>query len=73
MLSWIELLSVRDTFEARLKTIKRNYKEKETLVERGTKRFQERLAEEKEAEKELKEYEHNLKEEYIDDSLHTFP
>ena len=34
----------------------KSYKEKETLKERGTKRFQERLAEEKEAEKEIKNY-----------------
>jgi len=52
---------------------KKTYKEKETLVERGTKRFQERLAEEREAEKELKDYEHTMKEDYIDDSIHTFP
>jgi len=52
---------------------KKNYKEKETLVERGTKRFQERLVEEKEAEQELKDYEHNIKEEYIDDTSFTFP
>lgn len=52
----------------------RGYKEKETLVERGTKRYQERLAEEREAERELKDYEHiNNKEEYIDDTPITFP
>lgn len=34
----------------------RTYKEKETLQERGTKRYQERLVEQKEAEKEIKEY-----------------
>lgn len=32
------------------------YKEKETLRERGTKKYQERLAEEKEAEKEIEDY-----------------
>lgn len=37
-------------------SLKTNYKEKETLRERGTKRYQERLVEEKEAEKEIKEY-----------------
>jgi len=37
----------------------KNYKEKETLKERGTKRFQERLAEEKEAEKEIQNFEKN--------------
>lgn len=34
----------------------KTYKEKETLQERGTKRYQERLVEQKEAEKEIKEY-----------------
>ena len=34
----------------------KTYKEKETLQERGTKRYQERLVEEKEAEKEIKEF-----------------
>mgnify|MGYP006337840971 FL=1 len=34
----------------------KTYKEKETLQERGTKRYQERLVEQKEAEKEIKEF-----------------
>lgn len=34
----------------------KNYKEKETLKERGTKRFQERIAEEKEAEQLIKDF-----------------
>lgn len=34
----------------------RTHKEKETLQERGTKRYQERLVEQKEAEKEIKEF-----------------
>lgn len=41
-------------------TIKRNYKEQETLKERGTKRYQERLIEEEEAERLIKEYEEEL-------------
>jgi hypothetical protein len=38
----------------------KNYKEKETIKERGTKRFRERVVEEKEAEKEIKDYERDL-------------
>jgi len=34
----------------------KSYKEKDTLRERGSKKFQERLVEEKEAEKEIKNY-----------------
>jgi len=34
----------------------KTYKEKETIREKGTKRYQERIAEEQEAEKEIKEY-----------------
>jgi len=34
----------------------KTYKEKETLRERGSKRFQERLVEEKEAEEEIKQF-----------------
>lgn len=45
---------MKTEFEHSLKN--KTYKEKETLKERGTKRFQERLAEEKEAEKEVKEF-----------------
>jgi hypothetical protein len=41
----------------------KNYREKENLKERGTKRFQERKAEEKEAEEEIKHYD----EEPLDD------
>ena len=45
---------MKTEFEHSLKN--KTYKEKETLKERGTKRFQERLAEEKEAEKEIKQF-----------------
>ena len=34
----------------------KSYKEKDTLRERGSKKFQERLVEEKEAEKEIKQF-----------------
>jgi hypothetical protein len=51
----------------------KNYKEKETLKERGTKRFQERLAEEKEAEKEIKQYQPEEKEILDNDERPTFP
>lgn len=44
----------KHTSGTKLKT--KNYKEKENLKERGTKRFQERKAEEKEAEEEVKKY-----------------
>lgn len=44
------------------------YKEKETLRERGTKRYQERLVEEKEAEQEIKQYQ---EEEQADNDEHT--
>lgn len=44
-------------------TNSKNYKEKETLKERGTKRYRERIAQEQEAEEEIKQYE---REEYID-------
>ena len=59
--SWIELLNVKNLFDMKLKS----YKEKETLKERGTKRFQERLAEEKEAEKEIKNYKSPEKDECL--------
>lgn len=36
----------------------KNYKERETLKERGTKRYQERIVEEQEAEQEIKQYIH---------------
>ena len=48
---------MKTEFEHSLKN--KTYKEKETLKERGTKRFQERLAEEKEAEKEIKQFHPN--------------
>lgn len=44
----------------------KNYKEKETLRERGTKKYRERIAEEKEAEEEIKQY--DLFEDYVDDN-----
>ena len=44
-------------------------REREKLQERGTKRFQERVAEEKEAEQEIKEFDlNNNKEEHIDNT-----
>jgi hypothetical protein len=55
----------------------KSYKEKETLKERGTKRFQERLAEEKEAEKEIKQFDpstDHAEEDCIDNTNRpTFP
>lgn len=48
----------------------KTYKEKETLQERGTKRYQERLAEEKEAEKEIKNYKEEEKDTLDNDSYH---
>ena len=51
------MLNMKTEFEHSLKN--KTYKEKETLKERGTKRFQERLAEEKEAEKEIKQFHPN--------------
>lgn len=45
----------------------KNYKEKETLKERGTKRFQERIAEEKEAEQLIKDF--NLELDYHEETL----
>lgn len=47
---------------------KKNYKEDRTLKERGTKKYRERIVEEKEAEKLIKEYKEN-NEEYIDDEI----
>ncbi len=52
MLSWIELLSMKDEFDVK----SRNWKEQESIKERGTKRYQERLVEEEEAEKEIRNY-----------------
>lgn len=37
---------------------KKTFKENETIQERGKKRFRERLAEEQEAEREIKQYTH---------------
>ena len=51
-------------------SLKTNYKEKETLRERGTKRYQERLVEEKEAEEEIAEFTLE-KEKNIDNNQHT--
>ena len=41
-------------------------REREKLQDRGTKKFQERVAEEKEAEKEIKDFTLNDKDDYID-------
>jgi len=63
---------MKTEFEHSLKN--KSYKEKETLKERGTKRFQERLAEEAEAEKEIKNYKSPEKEEILDNTDRpTFP
>lgn len=59
---------MKTEFEHSLKN--KTYKEKETLKERGTKRFQERLAEEKEAEKEIKHYKEEEKDTLDNDSYH---
>lgn len=48
----------------------KTYKEKETLQERGTKRYQERLVEQKEAEQMIKEYKQE-KDDYIDSNITT--
>lgn len=58
---------MRHEFDMKLRT----YKEKETLKERGTKRFQERLAEEKEAEKEIKNYKEEKKDTIDNDDSPT--
>jgi len=47
------------------------YKEKETLKERGTKRYQERLVEEQEAEEEIKQYKHEKEDTIDNDTLPT--
>jgi hypothetical protein len=57
---------MRTEFEANLK--QNNYKEIETIKERGKKRFQERLAEEKEAEREIKEFDPEDRESDVIDS-----
>lgn len=51
-------------------SLKTNYKEKETLRERGTKRYQERIVEEKEAEKEIEEF---INREESIDNYYTIP
>lgn len=49
-------------------------KESTTIKERGKKRFQERVAEEREAEKEIKNYEYEVKDTLDNDDNHpTFP
>lgn len=64
---------MKTTFDAALKT-KRTYKEQETIQERGKKRFQERVAEEKEAEREIKSYIRPKEPDTIDnDTRPTFP
>ncbi len=47
----------------------KTYKEKETLQERGTKRYQERLVEQKEAEQMIKEYKQEQQQEELDKCL----
>ena len=49
----------------------KTYKEKETLKERGTKRYQERLAEEQEAEEEIKNYQNNEEDTIDNDNIPT--
>lgn len=58
---------MKHTFDMKLKT----YKEKETLKERGTKRYQERLAEEQEAEEEIKNYQNNEEDTIDNDNIPT--
>jgi hypothetical protein len=69
MLSWIELLNVKHTFDMKLKT----YKEKENLKERGTKRYQERKVQEQEAEEEIKNYKDEKEDTIDNDSPPTYP
>jgi hypothetical protein len=58
-------MNEKNTFDMNLKT--KTNRERESLQERGTKRFQERKVEEKEAEQEIKEFDLNKnKEDYID-------
>lgn len=53
---------------------KKTYKEKETLDKRGTKRYQERLVEAEEAEREIKQYKQVPKDDAIDnDERPLFP
>jgi len=49
----------------------KNYKEKETLQERGTKKFRERVAEEKEANEEIKNYTLDEETEFDNDTAPT--
>ena len=72
MLSWIELLNANLTSDMNWKT--RTNREKEKLQERGTKKFQERVAEEKEAAEEIKSYDLGKQGELFDNDEHiTFP
>ena len=72
MLSWIELLNANLTSDMNWKT--RTNREKEKLQERGTKKFQERVAEEKEATEEIKSYDLGKQGELFDNDEHiTFP
>lgn len=67
MLSWIELLNEKPTFDMKLK----NYKEKETIREKGTKKFQKRVAEEQEAEEEIQQFDLDKEENKNDDNTPT--
>lgn len=70
-LGWTELLSMKERFGEALQ--KKTYKEKEQEVERGKKRYQERLAEEREALREIKTYKREEKEALDNDERPTFP
>lgn len=67
MLSWTELLNEKPTFDMKLK----NYKEKETIREKGTKKFQKRVAEEQEAEEEIQQFDLDKEENKNDDNTPT--
>lgn len=49
----------------------KNYKEKETIREKGTKKFQKRVAEEQEAEEEIQQFDLNKEENKNDDNTPT--
>lgn len=61
------MLNAKLTFDMKQKT----YKEKDNLRERGTKKFQERVVEEKEAEEEIKHYTLDEETEFDNDTAPT--
>ena len=52
----MKLLRMKGTSAAITMTIKKNYKELETLQKRGKRHYRERLVEEEEAEEQIKQY-----------------